>query len=35
LKDGGTLLDQVFDSKHLQYPPHAEKPMKELSEVCR
>jgi peptidoglycan-N-acetylglucosamine deacetylase len=35
LQDGGTLLDQVFDSKHLQYPPHAEKPMKELSEVCR
>jgi peptidoglycan/xylan/chitin deacetylase (PgdA/CDA1 family) len=35
LKDGGTLLDQLFDSQHLQYPPHAEKPMKELHELCK
>ena len=35
LKNGGTLLDQIFDSKHLQYPPHAEKPMKELAALCR
>ena len=35
LKDGGTLLDQVFDSQHLQYPPHADKPMKELQELCK
>src|SRR5258708_2677688 len=26
LVDGGTLLDQFFDSKKLKYPPHAEKP---------
>ena len=35
LVDGGTLLDQIFDSQHLQYPPHAEKPMKELHDLCR
>ena len=35
LKYGGTLLDQFFDSRHLAYPPHAEKPMKELSEICK
>lgn len=35
LKDGGTLLDQVFDSRHLQYPPHAAKPMNELAALCR
>jgi peptidoglycan/xylan/chitin deacetylase (PgdA/CDA1 family) len=35
LKDGGTLLDQVFDSQHLEYPQHAEKPMKELHDLCK
>lgn len=35
LKEGGTLLDQIFDSRHLQYPPHAEKPMKQLREICQ
>lgn len=35
LKNGGTLLEQLFDSRHLQYPPHAEKPMKQLNDVCR
>jgi peptidoglycan/xylan/chitin deacetylase (PgdA/CDA1 family) len=35
LKDGGTLLDQVFDARHLQYPPHADKPMKELRDLCK
>jgi len=35
LKNGGTLLDQFFDSRHLQYPPHAEKPMKQLAEICK
>ena len=35
LVDGGTLLDQIFDAQHLQYPPHAEKPMKELRELCK
>ena len=35
LKDGGTLLDQIMDSKQLKYPPHTEKPMKELADICR
>ena len=35
LVDGGTLLDQIFEAQHLQYPPHAEKPMKELHDLCR
>jgi len=35
LVDGGTLLDQIFAAQHLQYPPHAEKPMKELHDLCR
>ena len=34
LKDGGTLLDQFFDSKKLSYPPHADKPRKELAALC-
>jgi peptidoglycan/xylan/chitin deacetylase (PgdA/CDA1 family) len=35
LKYGGTLLDQIFDSRHLEYPPHTEKPMKELQAICQ
>jgi peptidoglycan-N-acetylglucosamine deacetylase len=35
LKNGGTLLDQLFEARHLTYPPHKDKPMKELNEICR
>ena len=35
LKYGGTLLEQMIESKHLAYPPVAPKPMKELDAVCR
>ena len=35
LKNGGTLLDQLFEARHLTYPPHKDKPMKELSAICR
>jgi hypothetical protein len=35
LKNGGTLLDQFFDARHLQYPPHADKPIKELQAICK
>ena len=35
LVDGGTLLDQFFDSKKLKYPPHAEKPREELAAICK
>ena len=34
-KNGGTLLDQLFEARHLTYPPHKDKPMKELNEICR
>ena len=34
LVDGGTLLDQFYDSKKLKYPPHANKPRKELAALC-
>jgi peptidoglycan-N-acetylglucosamine deacetylase len=35
LKDGDTLLDQIIEARQLQFPPHAEKPMKQLQEICR
>ena len=35
LKNGGTLLDQLFEARHLTYPPHKDKPMKELNAICR
>jgi peptidoglycan/xylan/chitin deacetylase (PgdA/CDA1 family) len=34
-KDGGTLLDQMLQAKHLQLPPHIEKPYERLNAVCR
>jgi peptidoglycan-N-acetylglucosamine deacetylase len=34
-RDGGTLLDQLMEAQHLKFPPHAEKPMKKLDEICR
>lgn len=34
LKEGGTLLDQFYDSRKLTYPPHADKPRKELTALC-
>jgi peptidoglycan-N-acetylglucosamine deacetylase len=35
MKDGGTLLDQMLTAKHLQMPPHNEKPYDQLNAVCR
>ena len=35
LKDGGTLLDQMMESKQLNFPPHTEKPYEQLNAVCR
>jgi peptidoglycan/xylan/chitin deacetylase (PgdA/CDA1 family) len=35
LKFGGTLLEQLTEAKHLQYPPHAERPMDKLDAICR
>lgn len=34
LNDGDTLLGQIAEARHLQLPPHAEKPMKELGAAC-
>ncbi len=35
LSTGGTLLEQMVESKHLDYPPHAEEPLDKLNTVCR
>jgi peptidoglycan/xylan/chitin deacetylase (PgdA/CDA1 family) len=35
LKFGGTLLEQLTEARHLQYPPHAERPMDKLEAICR
>ena len=35
LKFGGTFLEQLTESKHLNYPPHAERPMDKLDAICR
>lgn len=35
LKDGGTLLDQFFDSRKLTYPPHDDKPRTQLAALCK
>ena len=34
-KDGGTLLDELMEAQHLKFPPHSEKPLKKLDEICR
>lgn len=35
LKYGGTLLEQMMETKGQKLPPHADKPMKELAAVCQ
>ena len=35
LHDAGTLLDQWMQVKQIKYPPHAEKPYKDVENVCR
>jgi peptidoglycan-N-acetylglucosamine deacetylase len=35
LSTGGTLLEQMVESKHLDYPPHADEPLDKLDAVCR
>ncbi len=34
-KYGGTLLEQWMDAKKIKYPAVAEKPYKELGEICK
>jgi len=35
LPHGGTLLEQFFDSRRLQYPPFETKPLERLGSICR
>jgi peptidoglycan/xylan/chitin deacetylase (PgdA/CDA1 family) len=35
LLHGGTLLEQLTETKGLKYPPHADRPMDKLDAVCR
>jgi peptidoglycan-N-acetylglucosamine deacetylase len=35
LKFGGTLLDQLIESKHMKYPPVPVRPMDKLEAICR
>ena len=35
LKFGGTLLEQLIESKALKYPPHPDRPMDKLDAICR
>ena len=35
LHDAGTLLDQWMQVKQIKYPAHAEKPYKEIENVCK
>jgi peptidoglycan/xylan/chitin deacetylase (PgdA/CDA1 family) len=35
LKFGGTLLEQLIESKPLKYPPHPDRPMAKLEAICR
>jgi peptidoglycan/xylan/chitin deacetylase (PgdA/CDA1 family) len=35
LSTGGTLLEQMVESKHLDYPPHADEPLDKLNTLCR
>ncbi|HME11516.1 MAG TPA: polysaccharide deacetylase family protein [Candidatus Acidoferrum sp.] len=35
LQYGGTLLEQLTESRHLKYPPFAQKPMEKLNAICR
>ena len=33
-KEGTILQEQIFDARHIPVPPHAEKPLKKLQELC-
>lgn len=35
LSTGGTLLEQMVESKHLDYPPHQDEPLDKLNSLCR
>lgn len=35
LSTGGTLLEQMVESRHLDYPPHQDEPLDKLNDLCR
>lgn len=35
LSTGGTLLEQMVESRHLDYPPHADEPLDRIDSLCR
>ncbi len=35
LLQGGTLLEQLTEARHLNYPPHVDRPMEKLDAICR
>jgi len=35
LLHGGTFLEQLTEAKHMDYPPHADRPMDKLEAICR
>ncbi len=35
LKSGGTLLEQLIETKPLNYPPHTDRPLDKLDAICR
>jgi len=35
MKEGTILQEQIMQARNLPLPPHAEKPMKQLQELCR
>jgi peptidoglycan/xylan/chitin deacetylase (PgdA/CDA1 family) len=35
LLHGGTFLEQLTEAKHLNYPPHADRPIEKLDAICR
>jgi len=34
-KEGSPILEQLMDARHLEFPPHAEKPLQRLREICK
>ncbi len=35
LLHGGTFLEQLTEAKHMNYPPHADRPMDKLDTICK
>ena len=35
LSHGATMLDQLMQAKHMEYPPHTERPLEKLNSICQ